>query len=88
MPPLPTDTARRYANAEQIRVGMSVGHAPGQPQWTPDMRKDEDQITEADKKDAKRRIQGQVGEAESPDDSGGDENLSTTVPSTASVSQI
>ncbi|KAK5658527.1 hypothetical protein OQA88_1919 [Cercophora sp. LCS_1] len=71
-----------------IRVGMSVGHAPGEPQWTPDMRKNEDQITEADKKDAKRRIQGQVGEVESPEDSGGDENLSTAVPSTASVSQI
>ncbi|KAL2256611.1 hypothetical protein VTK26DRAFT_1414 [Humicola hyalothermophila] len=51
-----------------IRVGMSVGHAPDEPQWTPDMRKDETQITEADKKEAKRRIQGQVAE-ESPDDS-------------------
>jgi phosphatidylserine decarboxylase len=48
---------------------MSVGHAPGEPQWTPDMRKDENQITEAEKQDAKRRIQGQVAE-ESPDDSG------------------
>jgi phosphatidylserine decarboxylase len=48
---------------------MSVGHAPGEPRWTPDMRKDEDQITEADKAEAKRRIQGQVAE-ESPDDSG------------------
>lgn len=66
----------------QIRVGMSVGHAPGEPQWTPDMRKDEDQITEADKQDAKRRIQGQVAE-ESPDDSGsgGDgEELTMGVP--------
>ena len=36
------------------------------------MRKDEDQITEADKAEAKRRIQGQVAEegGESPDDSG------------------
>ena len=47
---------------------MSVGHAPGEPQWTPDMRKDETQVTEAEKKEAKRRIQGQVAE-ESPDDS-------------------
>ncbi|KAK4104102.1 hypothetical protein N658DRAFT_242298 [Parathielavia hyrcaniae] len=53
-----------------VRVGMSVGHAPGEPQWTPDMRKDEDQITEADKAEAKRRIQGQVAE-ESPDDTSG-----------------
>ncbi|KAK0616063.1 phosphatidylserine decarboxylase-domain-containing protein [Bombardia bombarda] len=55
-----------------IRVGMSVGHAPNQPQHTPDMRKDESQITEADKVDAKRRIQGAMAE-ESPDESGGDE---------------
>ncbi|KAK0668965.1 phosphatidylserine decarboxylase-domain-containing protein [Cercophora samala] len=53
-----------------VRVGMSVGHAPSEPQWTPDMRKDEDQITEADKQDAKRRIQGQVAEESPNDDSG------------------
>ena len=53
-------------------MGMSVGHAPGEPQWTPDMRKDEGDITEADKKDAKRRIQGAVTE-ESPEDSGADD---------------
>ncbi|KAK4168837.1 phosphatidylserine decarboxylase-domain-containing protein [Cladorrhinum sp. PSN259] len=52
-----------------IRVGMSVGHAPSEPRWTPDMRKDESQITEEQKVDAKRRIQGQVGE-ESLEDSG------------------
>jgi phosphatidylserine decarboxylase len=62
---------------------MSVGHAPGEPQWTPDMRKDENQITEAEKAEAKRRIQGQVAE-ESPDDSGsgpdGEEGSSLRVP--------
>ena len=70
---------------------MSVGHSPDQPQWTPDMRKDDDQITEADKKEAKRRIQGQVG-GESPEDSGGDD-LSTSggvtsglIPSAANIS--
>ncbi|KAK4225352.1 phosphatidylserine decarboxylase-domain-containing protein [Podospora fimiseda] len=70
-----------------IRVGMSVGHAPSEPQWTPDMRKDESQITEEDKVEAKRRIQGQVAE-DSPEDSGsgleGSEgeggNLSVQVP--------
>ncbi|KAK3325811.1 phosphatidylserine decarboxylase-domain-containing protein [Apodospora peruviana] len=51
-----------------IRVGMSVGHSPSEPQWTPDMRKSEDQITEHEKKEAKRRIQGAVAE-ESPDES-------------------
>ncbi|KAM0257164.1 hypothetical protein ACHAQJ_004525 [Trichoderma viride] len=53
-----------------IRVGMSIGHSPNQLQWTPDMRKNDKDITEADKKEAKRRIQGNVtvGE-ESPGDS-------------------
>lgn len=55
---------------------MSVGHAPNEPQWTPDMRKDEADITSEDKANAKRRIQGQVAE-ESPEDSGNDEMIST-----------
>ena len=54
--------------SSQIRDGMSVGHAPNEPQWTPDMRKDDAQITEVDRVDAKRRIQGQV--SESAEDSG------------------
>ncbi|KAJ0107160.1 hypothetical protein J7T55_014690 [Diaporthe amygdali] len=41
-----------------IRVGMSVGHSPSESQWAPDMRKDEKDITEQDKREAKRRIQG------------------------------
>lgn len=41
-----------------IRVGMSVGHSPDEPQWTPDMRKDDKDITEQDKREAKSRIQG------------------------------
>ncbi|KAI1875350.1 hypothetical protein JX265_004408 [Neoarthrinium moseri] len=41
-----------------IRVGMSIGHSPGTPQWTPDMRKDASDITEADKAEANRRIRG------------------------------
>ncbi|KAG5930792.1 hypothetical protein E4U53_002124 [Claviceps sorghi] len=53
-----------------IRVGMSVGHSPDIGQWTPDMRKSEDEITEAEKKDAKRRIQGSFGMEQSPSDSG------------------
>ncbi|KAK3685754.1 phosphatidylserine decarboxylase-domain-containing protein [Podospora appendiculata] len=65
-----------------IRVGMSVGHAPGQPQFTPDMRKDEDQITEAEKKEAKRRIGGSVAE-ESPDDSGDSDETVPPVNTTA-----
>lgn len=66
---------------------MSVGHAPGEPMWTPDMRKDEKQITDADKAEAKRRIQGQVDE-ESPDDSASGpegEGVSTKIPPVASM---
>ena len=58
---------------------MSIGHAPGEPQWAPDMRKDDGQITEADKAEAKRRIQGQVAE-ESLDDSGSGEEIAVEVP--------
>ncbi|KAK4176169.1 phosphatidylserine decarboxylase-domain-containing protein [Triangularia setosa] len=76
-----------------IRVGMSVGHAPSEPQWTPDMRKDDNQITEADKQDAKRRIQGQVAEESPNDDSGsgldpdgeGDREVTVKVPALGSV---
>jgi len=57
---------------------MSVGHAPNQPLWAPDMRKDDDQITEADKRDATRRIQGADGAEYSPDDSGGDDQLASS----------
>ncbi|KAK3946007.1 phosphatidylserine decarboxylase-domain-containing protein [Diplogelasinospora grovesii] len=75
-----------------IRVGMSVGHSPSEPQWTPDMRKDADQVTEAEKQDAKRRIQGQVNEeSQSPEDSGGDElapGSGTTAGITAPASAI
>ncbi|KAF4335173.1 phosphatidylserine decarboxylase [Fusarium beomiforme] len=56
-----------------VRVGMSVGHTPSEPQWTPDMRKKEENITEADKRAAKRRIQGNVALQESPDGSGEEE---------------
>ncbi|KAI0853102.1 phosphatidylserine decarboxylase-domain-containing protein [Daldinia vernicosa] len=41
-----------------IRAGMSVGHSPQMPQFTPDMRKDEKDVTEADKAEAYRRIRG------------------------------
>lgn len=52
-----------------IRAGTSVGHSPNESQWTPDMRKDEKDVTEQDKKDAKRRIQGSLSLEESPEDS-------------------
>lgn len=52
---------------------MSIGHSPDVAQYTPDMRRSEDQITEAEKKDAKRRIQGNFAMEQSPSDSGEDE---------------
>jgi phosphatidylserine decarboxylase len=42
----------------QIRVGMSIGHHPSQGQFTPDMRKKEEDISESERAEAKRRIEG------------------------------
>ncbi|OIW28851.1 hypothetical protein CONLIGDRAFT_681796 [Coniochaeta ligniaria NRRL 30616] len=56
-----------------IRAGMSIGHSPAHPQYTPDMRKDASDVTEEDKKEAKRRIQGSgFTEDNTPEDSGSD----------------
>jgi phosphatidylserine decarboxylase len=55
---------------------MSVGHTPSEPQWTPDMRKNAENITEDEKRTAKRRIQGNVALQDSPDGSGEDEQAS------------
>ncbi|PHH59007.1 hypothetical protein CDD81_3952 [Ophiocordyceps australis] len=52
-----------------VRVGMSIGHSPNEPQWTPDMRKSEKDITEAEKREAKRRIQGNFAMDSSTGDS-------------------
>ncbi|XWW95945.1 hypothetical protein V2A60_003914 [Cordyceps javanica] len=62
-----------------IRVGMSVGHSPDEPQWTPDMRVSDENITEEQKKDAKRRIQGSLAQ-DSPSDSNDDERLHSLPP--------
>ncbi|KAJ5054224.1 uncharacterized protein L3040_000505 [Drepanopeziza brunnea f. sp. 'multigermtubi'] len=43
-----------------LRVGMSIGHHPGQGQYTPDMRKKDEDITEREKAEAKRRIEGSI----------------------------
>lgn len=37
---------------------MSIGHHPSQAQYAPDMRKKQEDITESEIEDAKRRIQG------------------------------
>lgn len=63
----------------QIRVGMSVGHSPDEPQWAPDMRVSDQHITEEQKKDAKRRIQGSVAQ-DSPSDSNDDDRRHSLPP--------
>ena len=39
---------------------MSIGHHPSQSQHTPDMRKKDEDITESEKAEAKRRIEGSI----------------------------
>jgi phosphatidylserine decarboxylase len=39
---------------------MSIGHHPTQMQHTPDMRKKDEDITESDMAEAKRRIEGSI----------------------------
>ena len=39
---------------------MSIGHHPTQSQHTPDMRKKDEDITESEKAEAKRRIEGSI----------------------------
>ncbi|KAH7149679.1 phosphatidylserine decarboxylase-domain-containing protein [Dactylonectria estremocensis] len=55
-----------------VRVGMSIGHSPEEQQWLPDTLNSGQEITDAEKRDAKRRIQGNVALQDSPDGSGDD----------------
>ncbi|KFY26314.1 hypothetical protein V493_04166 [Pseudogymnoascus sp. VKM F-4281 (FW-2241)] len=43
-----------------VRVGMSIGHHPQEGQYTPDMRKPDAEISEKDRADAQRRIEGSL----------------------------
>lgn len=43
-----------------IRVGMSIGHSPNHAPHTPDMRKNEQDITQEDREEAQRRIAGSL----------------------------
>ena len=57
------------ANKEvQVRAGMSMGHAPSEPQYKPDMRKEASEVTEAEKREARRRIQGNLSGQDSSED--------------------
>ncbi len=48
-------------------MGMSIGHHPQQSQFTPDMRKDDSEISETERADAKRRIEGSLAPAREED---------------------
>ena len=51
-----------------VRVGMSIGHSPNQAPHTPDMRKDNKDVTKEERKEAQRRIEGSMApEAAKPD---------------------
>lgn len=39
---------------------MSIGHHPDQPQYTPDMRKKEENVTNEERLEAQRRIEGSL----------------------------
>lgn len=39
---------------------MSIGHHPTQQQHTPDMRKKDEDITDKERAEAKRRIEGSI----------------------------
>ena len=39
---------------------MSIGHSPDEPQFTPDMRKAEKDISMEERQEAKRRIEGSL----------------------------
>lgn len=39
---------------------MSIGHHPQQGQHTPDMRKKDENVTQEERQDAKRRIEGSL----------------------------
>jgi phosphatidylserine decarboxylase len=39
---------------------MSIGHHPSQKQHTPDMRKKDEDISESERVEAKRRIEGSI----------------------------
>ena len=43
---------------------MSIGHHPEQPQFTPDMRKKEEHVTNEERQEAKRRIEGSLAPLE------------------------
>ena len=55
-----TALVSKPTNLSQLRVGMSIGHHPDQGQFTPDMRKNSENVTLEERQEAKRRIEGSL----------------------------
>lgn len=45
-------------------MGMSIGHHPESSSYKPDMRKDERDVSNAERQEAKRRIAGSLAPAQ------------------------
>lgn len=45
---------------------MSIGHHPDQPQYAPDMRKKEENVTNEERQEAQRRIEGSLAPNPAP----------------------
>lgn len=45
---------------------MSIGHHPDQPQYKPDMRKKEENVTNEERQEAQRRIEGSLAPIPAP----------------------
>lgn len=43
-----------------VRVGMAIGHSPGQPPHSPAGRRKPEEFTHEEKADARRRIEGSI----------------------------
>lgn len=59
--PLVSQTLCSSTDNIQLRVGMSIGHHPTQAQHAPDMKKPDSEISQGDKEEAQRRIEGSGG---------------------------
>lgn len=44
----------------KVRVGMSIGHSPNVSPHRPDMKKAQSEVTDQERKEAKRRIEGSL----------------------------
>ncbi|RMZ75519.1 hypothetical protein DV738_g5412, partial [Chaetothyriales sp. CBS 135597] len=58
-----------------VRVGMSIGHSPDAAPYEPDMKKDASKVTEAEKQEALRRIQGSFSSLVPTGENNGDKRL-------------